>query len=436
MTCIVKVSKSTDRFKGMVKELSLHLMGNNRELHQYHHREPQFWKITLGLTLASLYNFANLYMVQPLLPLYTREFGISPTTSSLALSLTTFSLIISLLIFGFLSDRIGRIGIIHWTLFLSVIPLFLIPITESYIWLLIGRLISGILIAGLPAVAVAYISEEIAPNSRGLAVSLYIASNALGGMGGRVLGGAFAEHLSWQQGFLTLGAIGLVISVLCFLVIPKSQFFQQNHRSYKQDILGMAIHLKKTKLLFAFIFGLLIQVGFSGVWVYIPFHVEKEPFSLSVQAISLLFLTYLFGVVGSPIAGRLADRFGLMRIMSMGLLVMTAGTLVTLGNHLFYVISGLSLICLGFFIMHSLTSTWVGNTATHHKSGATSLYLFSYYMGVTLGGTTLGVIWSNYGWLGVVVICAILPLISGMIFFRMMVSDTKEARTLTENYEG
>lgn len=386
------------------------------EKRPYEMNQASFWKVTIGLTLASLLNFANLYIVQPLLPVFAREFNVSPTVSSFALSLTTLSLVVGLLVFGFLSDRIGRIGILHWTLFLSVIPTLMIPLTDSFIWIIILRFFTGIAIAGVPAVAIAYINEEINYKSRGLAVTFYIASNALGGMIGRVIGGYFADHFRWQTGFYTVGFLGIIICFLCVILLPKSRFFEDHNRRIKEDLIGMIVHLKNKKLVLAFQFGMMLQFSFTGVWTYIPFYLEKEPFLLSIHAISLVYFTYLFGVVGSPIAGRLSFRLGYIKLMVIGLLIMLSGIVVTLAPTTFWVTVGLSLVCLGFFIVHSLTSAWVAETATHHKSGAMSFYLLSYYAGVTVGGTAAGVIWSGFSWPGVVTACTVVPAISGMLF--------------------
>ncbi|WP_159461977.1 MFS transporter [Salirhabdus sp. Marseille-P4669] len=383
----------------------------------YERYEANFWKLTIGLTLASLLNFANLYVVQPLLPVFAREFSLTPTMSSFAMSLTTLSLVIGLLFFGFLSDHIGRIGIIQWTLCLSVVPLLVIPLVDSYLWILMWRFITGFGIAGLPAVAIAYINEEIARSSRGLIVTIYIASNALGGMLGRFVSGYFADHYSWEVGFYVIGVFGAFICFGCFLLLPKSRFFVQYNRTLKEDFLGMLVHLKNQKLAFAFLFGMMIQFGFTGIWTYIPFYLEQEPFYLSIHLISLVYFTYLFGVFGSPFAGRLAAKYNILHLMFFGLITMVIGVWITTLQTVAFVVLGLSIVCFGFFIAHSLTSAWIGETATHHKSGASSFYFFSYYIGVTVGGTAVGEIWSTFHWIGVVVVCSILPAVFGALFF-------------------
>ncbi|WP_019415692.1 MFS transporter [Paenisporosarcina sp. TG20] len=399
----------------------------------YKSNEWEFWRIVIGLLLASFMIFGNLYIVQPLLPIFSREFQISPAYSSLAFTLTTLSLVIGLLIFGFFSDRIGRVNIMRWTLLLSILSLFFIPLVDSFEWLLVWRVFTGFMLAGLPAAAIAYINEEIDMKSRALVVSLYISSNAFGGMAGRYVGGYFAENFDWQLGFYSFASAGLVISVIVIKLLPRSNFFKFNKGTFIQDFGGMTIHLKEPLLLYAFIFGMTIQLGFSGIWTYIPFHLEKDPYNLSIQFISFLYFTYLFGVVGSLFSSRLSIKFGLIRTICTGLIIMIVGNLLTLFMHTSFIITGLSLICFGFFIAHAMASNWVGITAQHHRSGATSLYLVSYYTGASIGGTAIGFVWSSFGWLGVSLTCAILPAIAGILFLKIIVSsrESKEVRELS-----
>lgn len=399
------------------------------QVKQYTSKQPEFWKLTIGLTVASFFIFANLYNVQPLLPIFSREYNVSPTISSLSLSLTTFSLVISILVFGFLSDRKGRTKLMRITMWLSLIPLIAIPLVDEFWWLLIWRFISGITLAGLPAMAVAYINEEVEQKSRGLSVSLFIASNALGGMTGRVLGGYFADYFSWQYSFYALAIVGLMVNFLCLFLIPRSRNFKKYSYSLSKDLKGMAVHLKNPLLLFAFVFGMMLQTAFAGVWTYVPYYLEGNPFNLTIGSISIIYFTYLFGVIGSPVAGKISDHYGTNNVMKFGLIFMVIGILTTLIADVTMIIIGLSIICFGFFIAHSMASTWVGKNATHHRSGATSLYLFSYYSGAALGGTGIGFIWSNLGWVGVATICVIFPVTSGVIFFQITkkVAKTNQA---------
>lgn len=69
---------------------------------------PQFMRVTLALFSAGLATFALLYCVQPILPVLSQEFGLTPANSSISLSISTAMLAIGLLFTGPLSDAIGR----------------------------------------------------------------------------------------------------------------------------------------------------------------------------------------------------------------------------------------------------------------------------------------------------------------------------------------
>ena len=57
-----------------------------------------FWRVTLALFSAGFATFALLYSLQPILPVLSHDFGISPANSSLALSCSTAMLAVGLLV--------------------------------------------------------------------------------------------------------------------------------------------------------------------------------------------------------------------------------------------------------------------------------------------------------------------------------------------------
>ncbi|MFD1849052.1 MFS transporter [Oceanobacillus bengalensis] len=378
---------------------------------KYGFHDFYFWKITVSLAFASFFVFAAMYVVQPLLPLYVEAFGVSINMSSYALSLTILGLILGLITLGFLSDRIGRTMIIKFSLIGSVIPFFVIPLSDSFTLLLILRFIQGFALAGLPAASLAYLNEEIERRSAGVAIALYISSNALGGMAGRVLTGYIADHFSWQHAFYFFAILGVIIVVIVCMTLPKSNFFEPSNESFKRDIEGFFFHLKNPVLVLVIGIGIVLQFSFTGMWTYLPFHLEVEPFNLSLEAISYMYFAYALGVVGSPLAGWLAGNFGLNRVRNIGIFVMALGSFITFSKSLVLIVVGLCVLCLGFFTAHSLTATSVGEQATHHKGSASSLYLVAYYIGVTLGSSAVSPLWELAGWNGVVLLAGMLPIL-------------------------
>lgn len=377
----------------------------------YSIKDIQFWFIVMGLGLASVFVFAAMYSVQPLLPFFTEQFQLSVSYASMSMSMTTLSVIFGLIIIGFLSDRHGRLVFIRYSIILTVLPFLFIPLTDSFFIIVVLRFIQGFAIAGVPAAALAYISEEIEHKSMGLATSLYISCNALGGMIGRLVMGYVTERYSWETAFFALAILGLVIFLIVWLLLPNSRNFAANKRTIKKDLQGFWFHLTNKDLLKLFGLGIILQISFTGIWSFIPFYLTEPPFSLSLKMISFIFLAYSVGIIGSPMVSALAGKIGIDIVRTFGVFLLVIGILCTLSTSIFMIVVGLCITCLGFFSAHALTSATVSRTATYQKGSASSLYLVSYYIGVACGSTLLSPIWPLTRWPGIVCITAILPII-------------------------
>ena len=281
---------------------------------------------------------------------------------------------------------------------------------HSFLLLLVFRFIQGFALAGLPAASLAYLSEEIDHRSLGTATGIYIASNALGGMAGRVATGYITDHFSWQTAFYLLAILGVIILIAVTFLLPKSRNFNPSKLSFKKDLAAFFYHVKNP-VLPVFGLGIVLQFSFTGMWTYLPFHLQGEPYQLSLEAISYTFLAYSLGIIGSPLAGWLSANMGLSRMRITGIGVLSLGVFLTLLPSLTMIIIGLCIACLGFFTAHALTAASVSENATHHKGSASSLYLVAYYIGVSSGSTVMAPIWELGGWIGLILIAGALPII-------------------------
>ena len=139
--------------------------------------------------MAGLATFAVLYSPQSLMPELAEQFDVSATSATLTLSLTTLGLGVALLVAGPLSDVVGRTRLIYVSLWASAVVAIACAVAPGWTSLLVLRLLQGIVLAGLPAVATAYLREELHPSTHARAAGLYIGGTALGGMAGRLVAG-------------------------------------------------------------------------------------------------------------------------------------------------------------------------------------------------------------------------------------------------------
>ncbi|QJQ95750.1 MFS transporter [Vreelandella populi] len=362
-----------------------------------------WWRATLALCLGSFIVFINLYVPQPLLPELRHTFGISTLAVSLVMSVATLTLAVALLVFGTLSDAIGRRGIMLITLVLAALctlGLAFVPNYQSLLWL---RALQGFVLGGLPAVAIAWMGDEFDKRALMLAVGLYISANTLGGIGGRIMGGVAAEFGGWQMSFLVVGGVSLVGMLLFWRLLPESRNFRPTPFQLRPALLSIAHHLRNPLLLAAYLIGGLNFLIFINQYSYITFRLSEAPYGLSTQWLGMIFLTYLGGTLGSALSGRVAQRLSQPACMMLGIGIFTLGTLVTLAPGLPLILIGLTINAFGFFLAHSMASSWVGRNAQTARGSASALYLVFYYIGASLGGFYLEPFWQVAGWQGIAV---------------------------------
>ena len=175
---------------------------------------------------------------------------------------------------------------------------------ESFSALLWGRALQGFFLGGLPAIAVAYMGEELEKPALLTAVGLYISASSLGGISGRVLAGFSAELGHWQWVFWLWSLLSLGLLWAFWRYLPVSQHFIRKKFSARQALRDNWYHLQQKVLLLTFLLGGLNFFIYLNQYTYIAFVLAEPPYSLSSGWIGLLFLTYLTGTLGSAISGK------------------------------------------------------------------------------------------------------------------------------------
>jgi YNFM family putative membrane transporter len=389
---------------------------------------PAFRRLNLALFAAGFSTFAILYCVQPLLPEFSREFDVSAAASSLSLSLSTGLLAVAMLVAGSLSEVWGRKPIMVASLLLSALLTVLSALAPNWTSLLVARMLIGITLSGLPAVAMAYVSEEVDQKSIGLAMGLFIGGNAVGGMAGRIISGVLTDLGSWRLAIGLIGIIGLFSAFAAWRSLPASVHFQPR-RARPVDLLrSLGEHLRDPGLRTLFAEAFLLMGGFVTLYNYLGYRLTEPPYSLSQSAIGAIFAAYLIGTWSSAWIGALADRLGRGRMLWVMIVIMLTGVTLTVFEHLLLILAGIVAVTFGFFGGHSIASSWVGSRAPHAKAQASALYLFCYYLGSSAIGTLGGVFWARWQWLGVTALVAVLLVAAFILALRLMALPSHSAR--------
>nr|WP_148296352.1 MFS transporter [Sodalis praecaptivus] len=372
---------------------------------------PQFIQLTLALFSAGLATFALLYCVQPILPVLSADFGVSPAASSLSLSVSTGTMALGLLFTGPLSDAVGRKSVMVVSLILAASFTLLSAFMTSWQAILLTRACIGLSLSGVAAVAMTYLSEEIHPSVVAFSMGLYISGNSIGGMSGRLLSGVMTDLFSWRIAVGCIGLMALLAALMFWRILPASRHFRPTSLKPRNLAINFRLHWRDKGLPLLFIEGFLLMGSFVTLFNYIGYRLLSPPWLLSQAVVGLLSVVYLTGSWSSPKAGALTARYGRGPVMMVAILIMVAGLLLTLLAQLVAIFIGMMLFAGGFFAAHSVASGWIGRRARRAKGQASSLYLFCYYLGSSTAGTLGGFFWHGYGWAGVVAFITVLLLV-------------------------
>lgn len=370
----------------------------------------RFHRINVALFCAGFVTFITLYDVQPLLPMFAQEFGVSPAVASLTLSFSTIALALGMLIAGTISETLGRRQVMTVALFLTSLLAVATLFSHSFESLLALRLLQGVVLAGVPSVAMAYLGEEMDAQAIGHAMGLYISGNALGGMTGRIGSALLCQYVSWHTAIALIGLFSLLLCLVFLKSLPPSTNFHQRPFRLNYLFTSLLQHLHDPGLLCLYGLAFLSMGGFISLYNYIGFRLLAPPYDLNQFQVSLIFLVYLLGSFSSGVIGSLIHRFGRPFMIRLALSIMLGGTLITLSGSLPVIVAGVGVFTCGFFSAHAIASSWVGRRARTAKAQASSIYLFSYYLGSSISGTVGGLFWVSFGWNGVAAMIALLIL--------------------------
>lgn len=364
--------------------------------------EAAYRRLIAGLFFAGVATFAQLYSPQAVLPSIAADFAVSPATAALSVSGSTLGLAVAVIPWSIAADRFGRlptmtVGILAATSIGLVAPMM--PGIEPF---LVLRVVEGMALGAVPAVALAYLGEEVDAAHTPRAAASYIAGTTVGGLSGRVVAGPFAELGMWRLGVFTVAVVCLVSAILFLWLAPRARGFSPRRDPVRAIVrrLGVNLRLPGQWVLYAQAF--LLMGGFVAVYNYLGFLLLAPPYDLAPWFVSLLFLAYLAGTVSSPQAGALAARYGRLPVLLGSTTVMAGGAALLLVPSVIVILTGLIVFTAGFFAAHAIASGWTPATAAEGATAqASSLYYLAYYGGSSAFGWALGLVLGRAGWAGV-----------------------------------
>ncbi len=344
-----------------------------------------------GFLVGASAMFATMYATQGILPELGRAFDVAPSRAGLTLSVLVIAVVAGSWIWGPLSDRVGRRRCLIAASGLLVPVSVAVALAPTFETLLAARAVQGLVLPGLLAVGIPYVSEVFIPAFGARAMGWYMGSLIAGGLVGRLGVALVASGIGWRAALGLLTVLPLVATLVMLRGLPPAP------RIARADMPGRIVN---RRVLAAALTGPSLFFVFIGVFSYIGFRLEAAPFGLSPTAASFVFALWVVGVV-APVAGRLSERIGWARVALAGVVAATVGVAVAVPNWLPSIVVGLALITAGMFTVVTAAPIGVGGAQGVRPGAASALYYSVYYTAGALGAFLPGLAWQSGGWGGV-----------------------------------
>ncbi|NLZ57977.1 MAG: MFS transporter [Corynebacterium sp.] len=371
-----------------------------------------YLRAVLAMLAAGLATFNSLYCTQALLPTMTAELGITPFESALTVSAATGMLALCIVPASILSEKFGRGKVLIISLILAAVIGLIIPFAPSITTLIALRGLQGALLAGAPAVAMTWLSEELHPRDLGRAMGLYIAGNTVGGLMGRLIPAGLLEFTHWQFALFGASAATLIFTVVMVVLLPRQKLFRPKKITLKYEVSAMITHWRNPRLALLFATAFLGMGTFVSLYNYLGFRMIEQ-FGLSEVLVGAVFLMYLSGTWSSAQAGRLREKMGNGPAVIFLAITMIVSLVLMAVDNMWLTFIALFAFTASFFAIHSSASGWIGIIATKDRAEASSMYLFCYYIGSSAVGWFSGVIFTHASWL--VFIAYLTVLLGGLL---------------------
>lgn len=346
-------------------------------------------RASLGtLFLTVFLDLVGFGLVIPFLPAMARDLGASDFTAAALVACYSLVQFLTVPVWGRVSDRVGRRPVLLWSIAASAAGMVFLGLAQTLPAIFLARLWSGAATANI-AVAQAYIADVTTPAERAKGMGILGMGFGLGFMIGPFIGGELGRfHVMGHQGtlpaFVSAG-LSLVNLVFALGYLPESLSLDNRVRTVRRFAIVDLAALRNVGRYPGV--GLVLVIAFNSIFWFAGVQAMFRLFTLDAFEMSVENTGRVFGLSGliavivqGGLMGKLARRFGEVRLLGTALVLMAAA----------FVVQGLGVsLGVGVFVV----AVAVGSVGTALHMPSVSSYI-SRRVGADAQGATLGLMQS------------------------------------------
>jgi predicted MFS family arabinose efflux permease len=358
-------------------------------------RDVVFMAFCTGLIVA------NIYYVQPLVVLISRDFGVAESNAGSLSFYTQCGYALGLLFFVPLGDKVERRIHILATSSISVIALIGAALAPSIFLLKIFCLLIGFtcIVPQLILPLAAHLSSQ---QKRGKVIGIIMSGLLIGILLSRTVSGLLGAWLGWRGMFWIAALITLILLVFMRLLFPVSKpSYKGNYLSLMRSLLTLT---KEQPLLReASAINALTFASFGMFWTTVVLHLANEPFNFNSDRIGLFGLAAAAGAMAAPLIGGVADKKNPRIAIGIGLSMSLLSFVVFYlsGNTIWGMIAGIIMLDLGQQSVHVSNQARIYTMMPHARNRLNTVYMTISFVGTALGSAIGLLVWDAKKWPGI-----------------------------------
>ncbi|MGG3641618.1 MFS transporter [Bacillus gobiensis] len=341
--------------------------------------------ITLILFWCGLVVLSSLYIMLPLLSIFSDVFHVEPGQAAWTSSSFSLCYAVGLLFFGTLSERYGRKQIIVYGLCALAVVTLLTGLANSLALIIVLRGIQGFAASTFAPAALAYIAERFPIEKRVTTIGFVTTGFLMAGIAGQVLSSIVSQASDWNSVFFILGAIYFITAFFAALFIPKQTNAAQTS-TIADSFRKMTRLLQNRSLIFCYSITFMLLFTFVGMYTALGSFLTGSNFGLTGQEILYIRSIGIIGILLSPFAGKFVSAFGLGKVLKTGLLAAVLGlAMLGAGSNLAFLIGMTVVFVAGIAVVVPTLISLVGMHGGKERGAAVTLYMFILFIGASIG---------------------------------------------------
>jgi MFS family permease len=270
------------------------------------------WKALAGSAIGYAMDGFDLLILGFMLRLIATDLHLTPAEGASLVTATLIGAVVGGVVFGMLSDRLGRVRILTWTIVLFAVFTGLCALSQGYWDLLAYRTVAGVGLGGEFGIGMAMVAEAW-PASKRARASSYV---GLGWQAGVLAAALLTPLLLPIIGWRGMFAIGIFPAVAAYFIRrdlhePDVFVAHAKEKPAESSLRLLVADGETAKISLGMIVLCSVQnFGYYGVMIWLPSYLSSRfGFGLT-QSAAWTSVTILGMAVGIYAFGQAADRVG------------------------------------------------------------------------------------------------------------------------------